>query len=348
MKRTVPFLLSMILFLSLVSCSWSSAQAAPQATKLLTGNMGASLRSSPEILGWNKICGIHADTYLDVYGEYNGWYYVKYNGVYGWVNASPQIVSVVGVGERVSGAVPAPSSPCVTPVPNTVPYTGSPNPPYLSGNNAGSTYTGGAERYPYLNYYDIGVPQIGGTVFTLNQMNLIVLWVQTQLKATGIWYQGTQCELNGNLGENTMSEIRSFMAARGYYGHTGIVDQNVLNALANELGSRIVPVYSGGFYSYMNSILYNDPYGSMSFIVSNLRDMAVRETVGARWVQVILSGLGYYTGPIDGQYGKLTQDAVILFQRCNGFQERDYVSLGVARAMLEQYYRLNKDLRLLP
>lgn len=337
MKRTVLILLSLTLSLSLLFGSGGSALAAGRVTKVVTGEIGASLRSSPELKSDNKIGGVHAYNYLDVYGEYNGWYYVKYYGQYGWVNASPQIVTVVAVEDRPA-ILPIEYSRYVAPVPSVLP-----------GQYSCVDYsTAGANRYLYQSCRDMGVPQIGNTVFTLNQMNLVILWVQTQLKATGIWYQGVQWELNGALGEHTMSEISSFMASNGYCNHSGVVDQNVLNLLATRLGSRLVPVWTGGFYNYMNTILSGDPYGSMAFIVSNLRDNVARETVATRWVQTILSGLGYYTGPIDGKYGKLTQSAVILFQRDNSFQERDYVSLGVARAMLEQYYRLNKDLSCLP
>ena len=198
--------------------------------------------------------------------------------------------------------------------------------------------------------YDIGVPKIGKTVFSLNQMNLVILWVQSQLKATGKWYQGLQWDVSGCLNEHTMSEIRSFMASNGYPGCTGIVDQKVLNTLSGYLGKKVIPVWDGGIYQYMNSITSGDQYGTMPFIVSNLRDNMPmpHETVGARWVQTVLSGLGYYTGSVDGKYGILTQDAVILFQRGNGFQQCDYVTLGVARAMLEQYYSLNKDMHALP
>ena len=65
-------------------------------------------------------------------------------------------------------------------------------------------------------------------------------------------------------------------------------------------------------------------------------------------MQIVLRELGYYTGETDGQYGEVTQDAVNRFQRDHGFQERDYVSLGVARAMLEEYHNQEKDLLLLP
>ena len=343
MKKSASLLLCFAMVFTLAFGSVGSALAARKVTKVVTGKIGASLRSSPEIMECNKLCGIHADVYLNVYGECNGWYYVNYNGQYGWVNASSQIVTVVATEEMPSAVIPGPygSSPAAPVQPVTPAQYG-----YSAGPAAG--YAPNTERYPYLGFYDMGIPQIGGAVFTLNQMNMVIFWVQTQLKATGAWYQGSQWEVNGCLSEHTMSEIRSFMASTGHYGHSGTVDQGVVNALAAYLGSRIMPVYTGGFYNYMGTVLSGDPYGTMPFIVSNLRDNVPRETVGARWVQTILSGLGYYTGQIDGKYGTLTQNAVIGFQRDNGFQQTDFVTLGVARAMLEQYYRLNKDMSRLP
>ena len=196
--------------------------------------------------------------------------------------------------------------------------------------------------------YDMGIPDIGRTVFRKDTMNMVVFWMQTQLKATGVWYQGYQWDVTGNLGNQTMSEISDFMQAMGYPGHTGVVDQNVINALHQYLGNNIVPVYVGGFYSGMDGIMQNDAYGSMRQIVSNLRDMVPRTTLGARWVQVILKYLGYYTGTIDGKYGEGTEAAVKRFQKALGFQERDYVSLGVARCMLEQYYYSGGSVSILP
>ncbi len=184
--------------------------------------------------------------------------------------------------------------------------------------------------------YDIGIPYLNGTVIREDQMNLIVLWVQTQLKATGVYYQGEEWDVTGYLGAQTVTEIKSFMRARGYGGHGGQIDQTVIDQLAAYLGDRVVPVYAGGYYDRMSVIMIGGSAGGMERIVSNLRDMVPRVTVGARWVQCCLSKLGYYNGVIDGKYGEGTETAVKLFQSNFGFQMRDYVTLGVARAMLEE------------
>ena len=196
--------------------------------------------------------------------------------------------------------------------------------------------------------YDMGIPKLNGRRYTEGDMNMAVYWVQIQLKATGRWYQGEQWDCTGNLGDHTMQEIASFMKSRGYSGHTGYVDQNVVNELASWLGYYVQPVYVGGFYDAMGAIMTGGSTGSMQPIVSNLRDMIPRETVEARWIQVCLKHLGYYKFSIDGRYGEETEQAVMSFQRDYGFEERDYVSLGVARAMIEAYYYAGGDLNKLP
>lgn len=186
--------------------------------------------------------------------------------------------------------------------------------------------------------YDMGVPSLNGRSYSKDQMNMAILWVQTQLKATGTYYQGYAWDVTGHLGDHTMQEIASFMQSRGYRGHSGCVDQNVVNELAAYLGNRIEPVYIGGYYSHMDSIMSGGHTGSMQKILSNLIDMVPHVTTGARWVQSCLSKLGYYTGSIDGMYGERTEKSVNAFQKAYGFQERNYVTLGVARAMLEACY----------
>ena len=80
------------------------------------------------------------------------------------------------------------------------------------------------------------VPYIGTMVYGLNTSHSSVRWVQTQLKATGIWYQGDEWRVTGHVGKHTMSEIRSFMQSMGYPHHTGVVDQSVIDALCDYLG----------------------------------------------------------------------------------------------------------------
>lgn len=304
------------------------AVAESRVTQVLTGKKGAALRLSPDVSS-TKLIGIHQNTYLEVEGQQNGWFYVNYNGMYGWVSAT--MVTVTRT-ETIDS--------------DQTEETDYDFDDYESDDDWDSydSRTGYNSQDPD----DMGVPYIGNAVFRENQMNLIVFWVQTQLKATGVWYQGYQWDVTGNLGDHTMSEIRAFMSANGYRSHTGVVDQQVIDALANYLGSSLQPVMTGGFYNSMSMLMRGDQYGTMQPVISNLRDMVPHVTNGARWVQSVLKGLGYYTGTIDGMYGEGTDRAVRRFQNDNGFQERDYITLGVARCMLEQYYYRGLSLGNLP
>lgn len=328
MKRFLALLLSFTLVASLAFGAFGAALADMAVTRIRTLNKGASLRDYPN---GTKIYSVHMDTELDVYGQDSGWFYVYYKGMYGWVSGKQ--VEILAVGD--AGSQPAPQA-----------YTPACTPSYAQPYS--QPYTQSRSRPADLTPGEMGVPYIGNTVFRENMMNLVVFWVQTQLKATGVWYQGYQWDVTGNLGDHTMSEIRSFMQSMGYYGHTGVVDQSVIDALCAYLGNSLVPVRTGGFYDAMYSISQRDSWGSMAEILSNLRTMVPRETGGARWVQVILSYLGYYRSGIDGQYGEATEEAVKQYQADHGFQERDYVSLGVARSMLEQFYYAGGDVTRLP
>ena len=217
-----------------------------------------------------------------------------------------------------------------------------------SGGNTSGRGTSGQGGQRSGSGYDMGVPNIGSRVYRGEEMNMAIFWVQTQLKATGSWYQGDQWDCTGRLGDHTMSEIRFFMRSRGYSSHSGQVDQTVINELASFLGGRMVPVYVGGIYDSMNSIMRGGSSGSMDVIYSNLIDMVPHVTTGARWVQTCLKTLGYYNGSVDGMYGEGTDRAVKAFQADYGWERRDYVTLGVARAMLEAYASRGGNLNALP
>ena len=298
----------------------SAGRNTGSGTWIRTTELGASLRSGPSVDS-AKLASIHQFTELEVLGTRNGWYYVYYNGQYGYVNPGSKYVTVIASGSGSSG----------------------------SGSSAGG-HQGDSGHYGGAAPYDIGIPYVGSTVYPEGAMNLTVFWVQVQLKQTGIWYQGYEWDETGHLGDHTISEIADFMHARGYYGHMGLVDQDVIDELASYLGSRVEPVYAGGFYEAMDSIMIGGPEGSMNIIYSNLYNGGTTPyvTLGARWIQVCLKRLGYYTGSVDGRYGEGTEQAVKRFQRDYGFQERQYVTLGVARKMLENYYYSGGSLNALP
>ena len=299
LKRTAAVLLFAAMMLTL-----AVAGAQTRITRIRTNEKGVSLRSGPG-QEYRKLAGIHAGVELEVLETSGGWYYVYHEGNYGYVTTDSRYVTIIATDTEEE-------------------------------NDNGIRQNGDAQpSFSISEPYDMGVPYLGSRSIRLNEMT--VFWVQTQMKATGVWYQGESWDVTGNLGDHTMSEIRAFMQSRGYPGHSGQVDQRVVDELAGFLGSRLEPVYVGGFYDAMNSIMADGSAGTMYRIDSNLTDMVPRVTAGARWIQTVLKALGYYSGTIDGMYGEGTDRAVREFQRSHGFQERDYVTLGVARAMLEQY-----------
>lgn len=318
MKQMISIILSIVLLAVMILVIPFSAIAEMKVTQIQTGKKGTSLRDVP---AGDKIGSIHQFMYLDVLDEQEGWFFVCHNGQYGWVSATMVTISKIDNNTQDYNR-------------QVVQDTGS--------------YTVTRNGMYNANPYDMGIPYIGDTVYREDSMNMVVFWVQTQLKATGVWYQGYQWDVTGHLGDHTVQEIRSFMQACGFNNQTGVVNQTVINALKEYLGNRIEPVMVGGFYEAMSKIMTGGSSGSMNRIDSNLRVNIPRVANGARWIQVILKSLGYYSGNIDGMYGEKTENAVKQFQRDHGFQERDYVTLGVARAMLEQYYYLGYSVEDLP
>jgi len=196
----------------------------------------------------------------------------------------------------------------------------------------------------YSGMYDMGIPQIYPSSYGNSSQNMYVYWVQMQMKATGQYYQGGEWDETGYLGDHTQSEIKRMMRNNGYSNHSGCVDQDVVNVLASILGARIQPIYVGDFYDRMHILTSGSTFGSMK----RVQDVNGQYTVQAEWVQRCLKKLGYYTGPIDGEFGNMTISAVKAFQRDHGFQQRPYVTLGVARTMLEECYYRGFDLSDLP
>lgn len=198
--------------------------------------------------------------------------------------------------------------------------------------------------YKEWEIYDMGVPQLRSTRFGKDSHNLYVLWVQVQMKATGLYYQGEEWDETGVLGDHTRSEIRRMMADWGYEGHDGSVDKDVILVICNILDGNFQPVYVNGFYNKMYTLTSGTRYGSMRYV----RNDTGAYTVGTEWVQRCLSKLGYYHHAIDGEFGQETINAVKAFQRDHNFQQRPYVSMGVARRMLEECVARNIPIDDLP
>lgn len=97
-----------LIAVSLVLVMLLACGTAPAETiRLRTLERGVSLRSNPWVESGNKILGIHANKILDAFGMVNGWYYVCYNGDWGYVAAYDEngraLVSVVPSGSSFTG-----------------------------------------------------------------------------------------------------------------------------------------------------------------------------------------------------------------------------------------------------
>lgn len=183
-------------------------------------------------------------------------------------------------------------------------------------------------------------PDLHGRSIGRDQMNLYVYWVQVRLKATGRWYQGEEWDCTGNLGSHTMSEISAFLRATGGFEHDGTVDDTVISFLLDVPDAPEVLV--GGFYDRLNILTGGDRSGDMASVGRS----SPREAV--IWVQTCLKHLGFYTSAIDGDFGSGTLRALHAFQKKYGWVERDHVSYGVARDLLERYVDAGGDLNELP
>ena len=183
-------------------------------------------------------------------------------------------------------------------------------------------------------------PDLQGRTIGRDQMDLYVYWVQVRLKASGRWYQGDEWDCTGNLGSHTMSEINAFMQAVAGCAHDGTVDDSVIDALLDIPDAPEVLI--GGFYDCLNTLTGGDRYGDMTKVDRS-------SSVGAIvWVQTCLKGLGFYTSSIDGKFGSGTLRALHAFQKEYGWAERDHVSYGVARDMLERFVASGGDPGTLP
>ena len=292
-----------------------------RVTRILTQSPGVSLRDGPSAAA-SRIRGVPADTVLDVIRHVPGWYYVRYRGDTGYVNDSSEFVLIIGC------ITPEPQTPTPTPVvtPTLKPATPTPN----------------------RNPSEMAIPQLGDRVCRAGEVSLTVFWTQTQLAATGRWYQEDGCAVTGCLDEATLTAVSAFMDAQGHPGHSGEIGQDVIDGLTDFLGSRTVAVYTGGFYDAMSVLMDGGADDSMTPVGRTDLEGIVPSGAKVFWVQTCLAFLGYYSGPVSGTYSEATRTAVRLFELDNGFEAQDTVGLGVARAMLEAYYYNRGDLGQLP
>ena len=94
MKRLLKTLTALALAAALL-LGCLTAAAATNVTRVKTTSYGATLRKTPEQTDENKIMLIPADTYLNVYDKSGNWYYVSFNGQYGYVTANERWVEAV-------------------------------------------------------------------------------------------------------------------------------------------------------------------------------------------------------------------------------------------------------------
>ncbi len=292
-----------------------------RVTRILTQPPGVSLREGPSAAA-SRIRGVPADTVLDVIRHVPGWYYVRYRGDTGYVNDSSEFVLIIGC------ITPEPQTPTPTPVVTPTPKPATPT--------------------PNRNPSEMAIPSLGDRVCRAGEMSLTVFWTQTQLAATGQWFQDGGCAVTGVLDEATMSAVSEFMEAQGSPGHSGEIGQDVIDGLTDFLSSRTVAVYTGGFYDAMSVLMDGRPADVMTPVGGTDWQGIVPSGEKVRWVQTCLAFLGYYSGPVNGTYNEAARTAVRWFEQDNGFEAQDTVNLGVARAMLEAYYYNRGDLGLLP
>ena len=179
--------------------------------------------------------------------------------------------------------------------------------------------------------YDIGVPSIGNASYGIGAHNIIVYWVQVQLKTIGYYikYSGgiDVFDETGVMGTITSEAIRSFQRDYGL-SETGVIDQQLINKIREVQNNNYIyptPVMIGGYYKYLPIVsgdgIEADAYGP-----------------DVLWVQNCLNSIGYNCGQPDGSYGLQTQQTFLQFKRDNGFYaEGVTIKLGHLRLMLELY-----------
>ena len=112
MRRRMMITLLAALTVSVLLCVNACALYQTNVTWVRTNERGATLRSSPErpLDDHNKIMPIHQYEYLPVYGKQGDWYYVYYEGTYGYVSANARWVSVASTEPHSQSEMPGQSA----------------------------------------------------------------------------------------------------------------------------------------------------------------------------------------------------------------------------------------------
>ena len=106
MKRTTAIMIC----LTLILCIVTNVTAEIRVTQIQTGKSGVALRSYPN---GDKIASVHQYTYLDVLDQQDGWFYVYYDGQYGWVTTDSSRVTITrteNVTPTTESVIPSTSS----------------------------------------------------------------------------------------------------------------------------------------------------------------------------------------------------------------------------------------------
>ena len=126
--------------------------------------------------------------------------------------------------------------------------------------------------------------------------------LQQNLAALG-YYSGS---ITGHFGSKTESAVAAFQSANGLSAD-GIAGSKTLSAISQKAsGSSASSASSSGAASSASSS------SSSTLLKYGVQSESVRA------LQQNLKTLGYYSGSVTGNYGKLTKEAVASFQRANG------------------------------
>ena len=140
-----------------------------------------------------------------------------------------------------------------------------------------------------------------------------VYWLQESLAALG-HYQG---EVTGRYGGLTHDAVRRFQRSVGLSGD-GVAGRNTIRELAQALEEKARGEQEAAQETQDGGENAVDPE-SITTLKLNVANSAVRK------LQEDLEELGFYTGTVTGSFGRLTKEAVRLFQRAH-----DIPSDGVA------------------
>ena len=155
-----------------------------------------------------------------------------------------------------------------------------------------------------------------------------VRWLQESLTTLG-HYQG---EITGNFGGLTHDAVRSFQRAFGLSGD-GVAGRNTIRALKRALEDRESIMQEKGLWEEETA---SSDQESITTLKMNVKNSAVRK------LQEDLEELGFYTGTVTGSFGRLTKEAVRLFQRAHAIPS-DGVAGPVTLAAIEKEIQKKRE-----